>query len=594
MRLSVPDRTIPRKGSFDSTPHQVKQWIDHLPMANIGATARLLFTALTELNHQDVPAQQRFKALELLRKPVAFASENMTRHFVGKPLPLAEKNLKIARLSRELIRVLATGYKILVMEQIAGVARDDKKLLVTCMQRAIKLQGQVLLKACQVYEPYPETVWLEIHSLYRHAESNRLHTLKVTDEFASSEALSTIADNYKQILLLALACPYRLRHGEAAIVYDLLEKWAPYAKLGLVGENGTGLFCTNLDTDQPPTYLVLRDANENRSTCRVLNTAQLAEQVRAALSASRNSDNSISGAGKISTSALKHMMLTWGIMPKRRYSRTAEHSQIIVATGLSAVHYFVSGEFAFSEKRNHTFTDTSSQDGPRLQDRAHFQARETGGRTPDVWDINTLIPAAAESENAEITGSTSGLQIDTNHRTHSWKMINVSAGGYCLLWDNAETTRSQVGELLGIREQSDPDTFHWRLGVTRWLKFAEKEGLQLGVQMLSPGAVAVAAQLDGRQKTDEDYVRGLLLPEVASIQQKATMLLSSPPFRTGDNVRVNCHGKDIRIKLTKLVENTGSFAQFQFCSLGEIPQKKSLKEAKSFKSSDFDDVWELI
>ena len=227
MQLSVPNRTTPKNGAFDSRPASVKDWINGLPMANIGETTRLLFAAVNELNHQDIPAQQRFKALEMLYKPVLYVTERMKKHFVAQTLPLNIKNLKIAHLSREMSHALATGYKVLVMEQIAGVGRGDKKLLTTAIHRALKQLSQVLLKAYQVYEPCPDSVWLEVHSLYRYAENNGLHRTRVSGGEHSPAEPSTITDAYKQILLLALACPYRMRHAEAEAVYTTLEQWAP-------------------------------------------------------------------------------------------------------------------------------------------------------------------------------------------------------------------------------------------------------------------------------------------------------------------------------------------------------------------------------
>jgi hypothetical protein len=201
----------------------------------------------------------------------------------------------------------------------------------------------------------------------------------------------------------------------------------------------------------------------------------------------------------------------------------------------------------------------------------------------------------SRTERAVARAAVGGIGINTNHYAQGWKMVNVSAGGYCLLWDNPETTRAQVGELLGIREESDPDTFHWRLGVIRWLKFAEKRGLELGVQMLSPGAVGIAARPERKTHTkNKNYTRGLLLPEIAPIQQRATLLLPSPPFKIGDTAVANCHGKDVRVKLTKLVENTGSFAQFQFEPLGEIEQQKRQSPLTTRKPRDFDDIWDLL
>ena len=327
MHLSVPNRTAPKSGSFNSQPSDVKGWIDGLPMANIGATSRLLYKALLELNHQDIPAQQRFKALELLHGPVHYVTENMKKHFVGQSLPLAQNKLKIAHLSREITHELATGYKVLVMEQIAGIGRKDKKLLITASHRAIKLLSLVLLNAYQVYEAYPDSVWLEIHSLYRYAEGNQLHKGKVFDSSARRETSSTIAHVYKQILLLALACPYRLRHNEAEKVYQALEKWAYYSDLTAVDQTEDTLFAVNLDSDQPPTYLVLRDGAEMEQTRRLLDTRRLAQQLRKALIQKRGFSSGNNGQ-QIRKSTLRRLMLAWGVLPKRRFSRVKNHSQI--------------------------------------------------------------------------------------------------------------------------------------------------------------------------------------------------------------------------------------------------------------------------
>lgn len=602
MQLSVPKRSAPSNGAFNSKAANVKQWIDTLPMANIGETTRLLFEAITDLNHQDVPASQRFKALELLHKPVAYVTEHMKKHFVSRPLPLEARNLKIAHLSREITHELATGYKVLVMEQIAGVGRRDKKLLVTAIHRSIKLLNLVLLKAYQVYEAYPDSLWLEVHSLYRYAENNGLHNIKVGQAPGSAHRDSTIADAYKQALLLALACPYRLRHTEAEGVHEALESWAGLCELRLLEDNDEALFAVNLDADQPPSYLVLRENSENRAVCRSLDTRRLAEQVRSALK-DKLAASAVSAPNALREGTLRRLMLAWGVMPKRRFSRVRDHSQVVVAMGLSAIHYFVSGEVAFNDAQpgDECTVALGLSREPHLESHAQFAAkavRNERDTLPDVWEMAYTLEGDAGPSTTEkaVARAAAGVRIDTTHRTQSWKMVNVSAGGYCLLWDNPETTRAQVGELLGLHEAGDPDTFHWRLGVIRWLKSVDKRGLELGVQMLSPGAVGVAAQVETKHRSQaNDYTRGLLLPEIASIQQRASLLLPSPPFTVNDTVVVNCHGKDVRVRLTGLVENTGSFAQFQFESLGEIARPAtSHKSASKPRPKDFDDVWELL
>jgi hypothetical protein len=566
-------------------------------MANIGETARLLFGALDELNHLDIPSQQRLKALELLHKPVLYVTDRMKRHFVDQTLPLARKNLKIAHLSREMSHSLATGYKILVSEQAGGGGRGDSKLLATAIHRALKQLGLVLLKTYQVYEPFPGTVWQEVHTLYRFAENRNLHQVAVV---RGEQGASTISEAYRQILLLALACPYRLRHGEAEAVYAALEEWAPLSELQPLDEHRKALFSTDLDSNQPPRYLSMRGAGEDHGTLRALQTRRLAEQVRDTLSGKAETGPGAS----LRPATLRRLMLAWGVMPKRRFSRVKDHDQVVVAMGLSSIHYFVSGEVAFNNASIDLdcYKGLGATSSPQLQEPAHYRSRPTrqdSARAPDMWEMSYRIEGERDPSPTEVAvaRAAAGLRIDTSHCAQNWKMVNVSAGGYCMLWDNAETTRAQVGELLGIREERDPDTFHWRLGVVRWLRYEVRRGLELGVQMLSPGAVAIAARRDSGSDSEPDdrkYTRGLLLPEIASIQQRASLVLPSPPFKVGDTAVANCHGKDVRVRLTEMVENTGSFAQFQFESLGEIPAAGQARHKTAPDNGEFDDIWELL
>ncbi len=597
MQFSVPNRTRPESGAFDSRPASVKAWIEALPMANIGATTRLIYAALNDLNHQDIPAQQRLKSLQLLHKPIQYISDHMKKHFVGQALPLSAKNLKIAQLSRDLSQAMATGYKVVVAEQLETAARRDKKLLLGAVHQALRYLGQVLLKTYQAYEAIPAGTWQEVHSLYRFAESQKLHRTAIP----GTDGAASIDESYKQILLLALACPYRLRHGEAGAVYQALLDCSGLAALQPRDSASDALFVVDLEQDQPPGYRVLHGptAGEN---ARLLDTRRLAARLRKALTDKEVPCGAQQGQERLREPTLRRLMLAWGITPKRRFSRVKNHSQVIVSMGLSSIHYFVSGEVAFNAASvaHECYRELGAVPPLHYREPADFGARTLRGAgdepLPDVWELSYRLEGAASPSSTEraVARAAAGMQIDTSHYTQSWKMVNVSAGGYCMLWDNPETTRAQVGELLGIREESDPDTFHWRLGVIRWMKYDEKRGLELGVQMLSPGAVAIAARPDTPQSDDESYTRGLLLPEIASIQQRATLLLPSPPFKVGTTAVANCHGKDVRVQLTELVENTGSFAQFQYVSLGEIEAPRDSGAPDKKDPQDYDDLWELL
>lgn len=599
LKLDLPRRTPPGRDAFDSSPHRMKSWLGNLPLANVGEATRQIYTALLEMNGQDLPATQRFKALELMLPALESLNGELKKHFVGQALPLSDKQATVARLTRDLAAEMATGYKIVAVEQASlNILQQDRKVLVNSLYRATQLLGSVLLRCYQAYMSYPRGLWSELHALYAYASAHKLDSqaIHVGDGAATAEV--TLGNLYKQTLLLALACPYRLRHGVVEQVFRTLRAWAPVCRLEPDSGLPDTLFIVDLDSDQPPLYRNLGQT-QDKGRRLALATDRLAETVRDALAELRGTGKS---PHKLSASTLRRLMLAWGVMPRRRFSRTRDHAQIIAATGLSAIHYFLSGEAAF----NNTPDGISFQELPagRLGVKAgrgtEIRDLEPRGslrrRKADQHDKDFRLEGARRTSTTEeaVARAAAGMRIDRSFNTQSWKMVNVSAGGYCLLWDNPETTRAQVGELVGIREQSDPDTFHWRLGIVRWMKSVEKRGLELGIQMLSPGAAAISAGTD-KCKDRDCLVRGLLLPEIASINQRSSLLLPSPPFLLGSTARIEMNGRSLLVRLTKLVENTGSFAQFQFSTLSESASAPSSDQtAKPARFRELDDIWDIL
>lgn len=597
MDQHLPQRMPPGSDSFDSRPTQLERWISQLPALNVGETARQLFSALIDMNQLDISSQQRFKALELLRPSVRNVLETLERHYVGQALPLQDKARKVVELSQALANQLATGYRICVVDEgDKSVFLKDKKLLATAIHRALGHLGDVLLKAYQVYAPYPLAIWRHIHQLYAEAESRSL--LHITIKGESDEAVAdTISGAYKQILLLALACPYRLRQGEVTAIHGALKQWSGLVSLEEFVEpkSPDQIFITSLDSDDPPTYLVLRHHDYHRKNCRLLDTANLSEAVRGELTALHKKEHRTSA---LQESTLRRLMLSWGVMPKRKYHRATYEASAVVAMGLSATHYFISGDDVFNP-------DTP-QDVP-LSDRAQFEAKETADRrqdVPDVWDLRSTrrwqtdefsvrMVDLVDDTLPEVKQPSEPPPVQSDYATHVWKMVNVSAGGYCLLWDSKDSTEAQVGELIGIREASDPDSFHLALGVVRWMKCTPAKGVELGVQMLSPGAVAIATQVV-KQDRDLGYTRSLLLPEIGQLNQPATLLTPTLPYQMGDIVNVNSHGKVARVRLTRMIENTGLFAQFQFEPLDEKVGSDGKDSPQTLSVEDFASLWKEI
>jgi hypothetical protein len=540
--------------------------------------------------------------LELFCTPISHVCNAMKTHFVGKPFPLSDKARQIIQLSQALMTQMALSYCIVVDDSTdkRGLLRDNKQSLIATY-RALTYLGQTLLRAYQVYAPYPADVWRQVHQLYQHAETKGFAQTAVNDTRVGNDCEGSIENAYKRILLLALACPYRLRQGEVEQVYTWLCDWAQYATLNKLAEtrNPNGQFMINLDSDDPPTYLVLRETQDNQGVCRLLNASRLADVMREAAARQRNEKSKLQA---INEHVLRRLMLAWGVMPKRRFSRAQKHSTAVVAMGLSTSHYFVSGEVAFEGNENGV--------APTFNRAAQFEASETAdqqGQMPDLWELggtqalrdthpaafaHQYIDFARDTDNASKTKPVEKSGLGPNYQTHLWKMVNVSAGGYRLLWDSSESSQAQVGELLGLRENSDPDSFHLSLGVVRWMKQSDELGLELGVEMLSPGAVAVGTKIH-KLNSGSDYMRSLLLPALKTIGQPATLLTMALPYHVGDIIMVNSHGKEARVELTKLVENTGTFAQFQFRPL-DSQSSDAQSTSTQTAGENFSDLWNQL
>jgi hypothetical protein len=549
MDLQIPTLHKRSRQDFDTSPAAIRQWIADLPLVNADKTAEELLNALNAMNGLQIPARDRLEDLEQLAVPVASVIQTLSRQYLGKRLPLDSKSQARADLASSLHLQMATGYKIVAAE--LSSKRRSGMQLGQAIHAATRHLGEALLNSYTLYAPCPAGIWRDLHGLYELALARGLEEENTGEITAASEGTVSIAGRYRQCLLLSLAIPYRMRQREIRSVYTLLADWAPYCRLHTPGDrNAVGHFACNLDADEPPRYLQHEQRDRLDSRQLVIDTSGLEEPVRATITAQQES------TARLSTlpdpAALQRLMLSWGMMPKRRFPRRGNESRVQLVLGLSAIHHALGG----SDKpapAGRAAGHESVQDDQYLRDPT-FE-RTTVIDTMPVNKTDAINPFRG-SYSPGSGGSDGDLRIE------AWKMQDMSAGGYCLLWDSAETTNAHVGELVAISEDGgDKD---WHLGVVRWMRFTAAEGLSLGVQMLSPGARPVWASLCKDQAGMEDRMQGILLPEVVALDQPATLLLPPLPFHTGCLSTVSEADSETTVTLTGHIEDTGSFTQFLF------------------------------
>jgi hypothetical protein len=575
MELSVPKLKKPGASIFKTNPESLKKWVENLPLVNIELSAGQLEFGLAEINSIELSSTDRAEALELLTGPVMHVTMGLQKKYMGKRFPLGKDHLNTSNHAIDLYLAMATGYKLLVATLDKETNADPR--LATPMQRAIRYLSESLLASYQIYSQHRAGIWKDLHTLYALAAKHGLQAHRETDTTLQKPDLTTVEIAYKQILLLSLANPYRLRQGEIRLVYNLLGRLAPFSRL-LAAKNhdNIGFFCCHLASDDPPSYLLLRQRDRLDDDWRILDTSGMTESANTTLSETRNKPDLRNSLPDEAT--LKHLMLTWGVMPERQATRRRQEAPIQLVLGISSIHRLLTepglGEAGAATRATHVperadFLVDPTLERPTVIATNHPpRGKAVGGGN---WQNNGAFPRGNHplkgAFSLEPQSSVAG--VNRTVPIESWKMVDVSAGGYCLLWESNDISSAQVGELVAIRTGAGGGNDDWTLGVIRWMKFTPERGLVLGAQLIASGATPVRVGLCADKSVGENKSLGILLPENKALDQQTSLLLPSLLFRTGCQATLTREGRDERIMLVRQMENTGSFAQFHFATAAE-------------------------
>ncbi len=577
---TLPQRK-PDRQAFDVRIKAVDKWLSNLPMANLGETSRQLHDALNEVNTLLMRPTRRAEFLERIRGTVYYAVEGLRKHYLHKEFPLPPKNRRVAELSLTLLEALSHGYRIVVQEAVQG-ARVPAATLRLCLYRALRDTAAEAIEGYLIYEPNRPGLWLSLHRLYLIADQRGFSRARIADQqLHGGQSKSSIGDAYRQILLTAAAGPYRMPQGEALETYHTVQRWAPDSRLARPGDAGTedGVFRIRLNQDQPPLPMNTGDSPADAQT-RILVTSGLVDTIEKELSGdSRWNPFRKRPAQDADHEFLRWLMMALAVVPRRRFSRVETRNQVSVVVGLSHIHKIL--EDARSGKDGAS-TDTASQ----------FTARDVearAGRGDDIWELvyPTELLRQNEMERRSRTTSVSSKRPE-EQTEQGWHLVNISAGGYCLLSDPHQSSRAQVGELIAIRELKPGERLPWQIAVIRWMKHIPDSGMQLGVQVLAVKPQPVLTRAEQESGEFAQASRCLLLPEVVSIKQPVTLLTPPLQYAESRRVRLTGHNQKAELLLTRRLENTGAFAQFEFRAAA------SGRAKVSGENSAFESVWSSI
>jgi hypothetical protein len=546
--LETPARQPPTRDSFNWRPRPLEDWLQNLPVANLGETSRQVYEALRSVNRMEIPPAERLTFMLQLRDIVAYVSEGLRKHYLGRELPLRNKPRTVATLAILLLQEMALGF------EIAAQDLNGRRRLATALHQALLFRGRVLLEHWIVYLSPPQGSWRRLHELYRLAEQQGIADERA--RFAGAGRHESPAAAYKLAILVAAAGPSRMPPGDILDSWRLLRHWAHSARLGeaSAGDDDIAAFRIPRSADAPPHATV---TDLNRDDDRLLDTSELLRLIERefATTVRPRAFWRRQPLADVSPELVNRVLLALGAVPSRQHPRMRARARVQVAVGLTRLHRILNRELGRDERE--------LDDAGR-----HFQAREPsrpGVGDTDVWDL--VYPAELLRTLARDSAASRLPEPPRHEELQDWNLVNISRGGYCLLSGSPEVSRVQVGELILLREVAGRD-LPWQLGAIRWLRAIRDQGLQLGVEILAPSPIPVHMRAQHDDGHFGPVERGLMLPAVDATEQPPSLIAPGPHYVSDRRVQVRHGNKNIDLTLGRVFDNTTHYLQFEFRQSG--------------------------
>ncbi len=589
--LRVPPRSAAPADYHLADGKAAEAWFQALPRTNLGEMARQVFGALTQFNRVELADGHRIKVAEHFCAAVDYLVQNLQRHFLDTAFPLAAKAEQVAALVRELDAGLATSYKIVIERILGGIHEaDDQRQLTIALNRATRYLVRSLYRAVLVYQPWPARCWLEMHAIFAFATKHGLASQPVRERLADSESpVVSLEELYRQAIVLAAAEPQRMRQREMEAVFENGLRWG--RSLSISGAEQVEVKPTHrlvdLSADKEP-LLVERLTEPAKARFLLVDLAPLADALRAEVE--RTGDTPQQANRQLVAAMLRRLSESWLQPAKRRFSRTRLVFELRVLIGLPAIHAEIGSQASSPPTRR------GPAPGPLTQESVAYALAPLG------LDLVATEPGVAgpkqqpiawkgEERTAPATPASSSVTVRTS---------NESAGGYCIEWYAHNAPRIRVGEVLGI--QSVHEDVQFSIGLIRWIQYATRDSLRVGVELIAPQCRAANAYVgDLRAVRDRRALKTeptLMLPAAPAAGLPATALLPTVKHKPDDLIWLYSDTLDQLVRLGEIVDATGACSRFAFEVLQENTRGKSAKQGLPAAGStedqdrpDFEGLW---
>jgi len=571
--FDLPSRKPLQAGSFPHrTPATLSAWLDQQPAKELASKAAVLLLAQRTLNRLILALPEAIALIRVLDDRARPLLAHLDAQLRDLPPPLSREVLPLATLYVGLLQELATAHLRLMEDdrEARSITTND---LGAHLHRALFLNGCQCLQAWRRFQPVSQGIWLQNYRILACAEHLGMAADSPTEpahEHDQALGPGSIEQLIAQITVLSACDVYALNPGEIEFLARWLHAVPVACTASVVVDNPQPLLRLQLDEDHPPSMMMGDPALG--ATTRYVSLEPVLTALR-----ERPPDEGLPGGPGVGSDRLdRRLRRRWVIPPVRQFIReAADTGPVIAATGLKAIHTLIRADFAY-----HRSVDTVSSKlvpgvsfapggaDPRSTPAGWAPAPQTGAAAhgmglggaapPSSAAIRELQPKALERLMAVWESAVRELEAPAPEAEPApfsedlrpivaW-LKNVGAGGVCLRLQ-APRPKIMGGHLIAIR-MVEQEQLYWQLGLIRWLRHDDPEGVTVGVQLLAPACTPIDLQpLSG------PAAGGTAHPGFFCTQRDkpgATLLFAPGAFTAGTHVAIEVAGERHAVALTSI------------------------------------------
>lgn len=504
----------------DTSVKALTAWMHILSLQPLGDTSERLLNALNELTELDDEETLRYDLIQVLHPLIEQVLMSIVDHALQLgPADIDRKNHMIELSNRLRLRFIHLYIDMVnrseqQLSQVKhpflnfGANRNliNVRLLSTFF--GLRQIARLLILQQKNFDHCLVDQWISTHRLYQLAYENGEHLININQLQGSNYPLSNIHQVYIQNLLLNILYTYQVRPVEIESLFHCTAEWIHLVRL-TKHETLYSRYSINTKQDAPPQFKSRYQHPVDADL--FLSTQDLLKHINDTVQYGAKSMSEVEK--KYLTPALQfHIQNVLGTNHAERRHQRFEHSaELEIFFTVQAAHYYLSQGQSIIQKDN----------------------------------FPSLYP---KPENFQM--------FTTN-------VLDISSQGYRIYYPNALPHLLNIGELILLKENTDPD---WKVGVIRWKKQYVMNSYSFGVEVLATqlqacSVTSVVKNIDFQsmdipslilfQRSFGQSHFSLIIPNIPHLLQQATLQLKLAE-------------QSYIIQPTQKLLETQSFIQFNF------------------------------